>query len=100
MSRKRSEEMFPIVASYVEGAEDVSSLCARYGLTKGQFYYWHRKYHQWKADTDGERGFIPMEIMDDTDGYYMEIQMPGGTVLRSSNLLPARYIRSLMEAGC
>lgn len=100
MSRKRSEEMFPIVASYLAGEEDVTSLCDRYGMTKGQFYYWHRKYHQSKADSAGERGFIPMEILDDTNDYYMEIQMPGGTVLRSSNLLPAQYIRSLIEVGC
>ncbi len=42
MSRKRSEEMFPIVASYLEGEEEVTSVCDRHGLTKSQFYYWYR----------------------------------------------------------
>ena len=100
MSRKRSAEMFPIVASYLEGGEDVSSLCTRYGLTRGQFYYWRRKFQQTHEQANGRSGFVPMEILDDTKVHFLEIEMPGGTVLRSNNLLPASYIRSLMEEGC
>jgi hypothetical protein len=97
--RQGSEKMFPIVSEYLNGDECVESLCERYGLSKSQFYYWHRKYQSTLDEHPEEpNGFVPMIRVGGS--YKHELETPGGMIFRSHDLLPVSYVLELTRAGC
>ena len=99
--RQGSEKMFPIVSEYLDGDECVESVCERYGLSKSQFYYWHRKYKSTLHQDAGEAiGFVPVDMVSVSGGYRYEIETPSGMIFRSHQLLPVSYVLELRRSGC
>ncbi len=96
MRRKTSEEMYPLIGEYLRGTISLGKLCATNKLSKGQFYYWYRKYQSEKAPTN-KRKFVRLSAPNNTQRYSLEITIPSGITIRSDDPISIDYLKSLLE---
>jgi hypothetical protein len=70
----------------------VKDFCASQGISEASFYLWRKR-----LGKDKETAvvvFSPIEIQAKSGGH-IEVELPGGVVLRFGDLPPVEYLRSL-----
>lgn len=69
----------------------VKEYCARHGVSAASYYRWQKRL---RGEKEGEL-FNPIEIGGGGIEEYIELELPGGIVLRFGALPPVEYLRSL-----
>ncbi len=72
-----------------ESGLSVKDFCMSQGISAGTYYRW-----QQRLRSDDRGVFSPIEIQAKSGGH-IEVELPGGVVLRFGDLPPVEYLRSL-----
>ena len=93
--RRSMSEMFPMIEQYLASDLGRAAFCAQAGLSLPVFGYWYSKYQ--KAHLSSSGGFVPLEIQGGRNAV-LELNLPGGILLRFMSYPDARYLRALLSA--
>jgi hypothetical protein len=78
------------VSGHSRSKRSVKDYCAEHGVSVASYYQWRRRL---RAEPDTNL-FSPVEIADETPGF-IEVELPGGVLLRFGALPPVWYLRQL-----
>jgi hypothetical protein len=93
--RNTSEKMFPLIRLVEENKLSVAEFCDRTGLKECSFQYWRSRYMKQHRS---ERKFLPISTRDMSTGEYLiEVELLNGVKLRFSSLIPADYLRQILD---
>lgn len=95
-SRRREEEMFPLVVEYLEGSESQQSFCAARSVPLSVFSYWLRKYRSSERRA-AEPGFVSVGLRG-LSPEAVEVEFPGGQKLRFDRLPDVNYLKALLSS--
>ncbi len=72
----------------------VKEYCAKQGVSAASYYRWQKRLHEGR----GEELFSPIEIGSGRIEGSIELELPGGVLLRFGVLPPVEYLRQLSSA--
>lgn len=81
-----------LLSAYEKSDLSVKDFCASQGISAASYYRWQKRLNSDK-ETDNIL-FSPISIQTKTSGSIV-VELPGGVVLRFSDLPPVEYLRSL-----
>ncbi len=75
---RSSEQMYPVVRTYLDGIKTKSDICNENEISLHVFQYWLKKYQS--TEEEGElEGFATLQIEQRTQGGNISIYLPNGT---------------------
>lgn len=81
-----------LLSAYEKSNLSVKDFCASQGISAASYYRWHKRL---RSDRETDKVlFSPIEIQTKSSGS-IEVELPGGVVLRLEGLPPVDYLRSL-----
>ena len=98
-------EMFPLVESWLQSGLTQHAFSLRHQLPVHVFVYWVSRYRKAQlAPPDSSvgsasTGFIRLSPPVTPPASEMAVELPGGIVIRFSNLVPITYLQALVT-GC
>lgn len=79
-----------LVSGHSRSNRSIKDYCAEHGVSAASYYQWRRRL---RPVPDPEL-FSPVEIADAATDF-IEVELPGGVLLRFGSLPPAAYLRQL-----
>ena len=86
--------MFFLIEEYLDGEQTQKNFCSDQGLSLHVFGYWLRRYRE-SGDSIPEPGFVAVGVAD-RPGQLVEVEYPGGTILRFDSLPELNYLKALL----
>ena len=113
MARRTNRETAAVwrerLARQARGSWSIAEFCRQEGISEGAFYYWRRRLGQ-VCRTGGGKGpnghsaepplLVPVEVKSDLADPGMEIELPGGGVVRLPHDASAEIVTAAVRAAC
>jgi len=92
----RQEEMFTIIEQSRQSGLNQKTFCQNNGIAPSLFYYWLRKYKEYKEYLPG---FVPINIKRQTRvaNPTIEVQYPNGVCIRLTGPANGQMLRMLVN---
>jgi hypothetical protein len=102
---RTEEQMFPLIEKWQESGLPQASFCAEHQISLAVFGYWLRKYRNGSkakataaCPAGSSGGFVSLSFdppSPPSAGIALEVQLPGGVLLRFHRLPPQPYLSDL-----
>jgi len=96
-SKQNQEAMFALISQWQASGMNQKEFCRVQGVAYHVFHYWLKKYRQ---QSDGDGGFVPVEINSSQRAPWMTVSFSQGCQLHFYEPVEVGFLRSLLSLSC